>query len=135
MLLIGLVTVIVTVAVLALWYMIYLSKCIARVRKETLMPLRDWLALYEAADEVTRPIMAFALISRACEVGAQLRVMNVEQGRLIISEAKYYDYTFFLDVLLCQIDHYPVDLSSTDEPALETILALLVYSSDVLNAE
>lgn len=131
MLIIGLVTVV----VLALWYIIYVSKNTARMGKETLMPLRDWLVLYEATDEAMRPAMACALISKACEVGVQLRVMDVEQGRLIMSEAKRHNYMIFLHVLIDHIDRYPVDLSSTDESASATILALLEYSSGVLNAE
>lgn len=118
----------VTVAVLTIWYMIYTTKSVAKMAKKTRMPLRDWLALYEATNEAMRPAMACALISKACELGVQLKVMDIKLGQFIMSEAKRHDYIVFLNVLLDHCDHYPVDLSRTDESASATILALLGYA-------
>lgn len=125
----------VALALLVLWYIIYLKRSTTKIRKETNMPLRDWLVLYETTNKAMRPAMACALLGKACELGVQLRVMDTKLGKFIMSESKRHDYELFLRALLDYTDRYPVDLSRTDESASATILALLGYSLGMVNAE
>lgn len=125
----------VALALLVLWYIIYLKRSTTKIRKETNMPLRDWLVLYETTNKAMRPAMACALLSNACELGIQLRVMDTKLGKFIMSESKRHDYELSLRALLDYTDCYPVDLSRTDESASATILALLGYSLGMVNAE
>lgn len=112
--------------------MIKAERHTAKIREQTNRPLRVWLALYEMADATTRPIMACAVIGRACEIGIDIRVIDVETGYSVMHEAKRCDYVRYLQSLLVYADQYPVDLDRTDESASVTILSLLGYSLDIL---
>lgn len=123
------ISVVTGVALAVLYYVLYVMKSSAREVANTHIPLSKWLDIYQATSEHMRPAQACALLSQSCSVGIGLGVMDVEQGREYMSEAKRYGYELLLEMILSNNAHYANDPRFIKESAARTLLAMRISAS------